>query len=205
MSLTNSYVLLFCFFPEINSTFPQSESEVEGRTAALEDVLYQKGASFSARLDETNGHVMDNSIDNEVQSGRPSRTTESVPATHRRQPRPQRTMPENEPHVAPSREYLESLATIANNENYYSDMSMFDDVNNNRLNLPLINDRFTVRQVPERIINEVEESIKSPLSASASVAATTTINSKDSEGSANENNTTQFYDLNTLPTTVTTP
>lgn len=205
MSITNSYVLLFCLFPEINSTFPQSESEVEGRTAALEDVLYQKGASFSARLDETNGHVMDNSIDNEVQSGRPSRTTESVPATHRRQPRPQRTMSENEPHVAPSREYLESLATIANNENYYSDMSMFDDVNNNRLNLPLINDRFTVRQVPERIINEVEESIKSPISASASVAATTTINSKDSEGSASENNTTQFYDLNTMPTTVTTP
>lgn len=203
MSITNSSAQFCHIFAEINSTFPQNESELEGRAAALEDVLYQKGASFSARLDDTNGHVMDNSIDNEVQSGRPSRTTEAVPATHRKQPKTQRTMPENEPHVAPSREYLESLATIANNENYYSkDMSMFDDVNNNRLNLPLINDRFTVRQVPqdpERMINEVEESIKSPLSA------TTTTNSKDSEGSANENNSTQLYDLNTMPPTVTTP
>lgn len=118
----------------------------------MADVLYQKGASFSATLDDTNGHVMDNSVDNSV-PGDPSSGTQSQ--TQRR-PRLEGNI---ESHVAPSREYFDSMATIAssgsssstgNNEMFYSkDMSIFDDVNNNRLNLPMINDRFTVRAAPE--------------------------------------------------------
>lgn len=129
---------------------------MESRTAALEDVLYQKGASFSAHLDDTN------SIDNnEV----PSDPSAAAPSSGKHQQRQSNNI---EPHVAPSREYFDSLASFTgavpvvsssrsapstsgtSNEMYYSkDMSIFDDVNNNRLNLPLINDRFTVRQAPQ--------------------------------------------------------
>lgn len=127
---------------------------MESRTAALEDVLYQKGASFSAHLDDTN------SIDNNQVPSDPSAASSSS----KHQQRPSNNI---EPHVAPSREYFDSLASFTgavpvvsssrsapssgtSNEMYYSkDMSIFDDVNNNRLNLPLINDRFTVRQAPQ--------------------------------------------------------
>lgn len=122
-----------------------SEAELESRTASIEDVLYQKGASFSAKLDDTNGHVMDNSIDsNDILPSAPS----SSDPTHR--------LTKSASLVTRNREYLDSLATIANGaaeldpaSSASNDMSIFDDVNNNRLNLPVINDRFTVRQAPQ--------------------------------------------------------
>lgn len=133
---------------------------------------------------------MDNSIDNEVQSGRPSRTTETVPATHRTQPRGRL---ENKPHVAASREYLD--------ENFYSnpkDMSMFDDVNNNRLNLPIINtDRFTVRQAPQ--MSEIVSTVNADESSVAS-AGELIENGGNSHG-----NETSPGGLNTMTTTVIAP
>lgn len=131
---------------------------MEARTAAIEDVLYQKGASFSAKLDETNGHIIDNAIDIDVHSDSSITPTLTTRLTDL----------QNNPRAAPSREYFESLPTIANSANYQlkaqmEDISIYDDVNNNRLNLPPINDRFTIREAPE-IPRDRIKSLNVPLS-----------------------------------------
>lgn len=149
---------------------------MESRTAALEDVLYQKGASFSAKLDDTNSIDNNNNII-DVPSDPSTSSLSSSSASSSSMLFTQRMSNNIEPHVAPSREYFDSLATIArtasvgappsfggssssssSDEMYYSkDMSIFDDVNNNRLNLPLINDRFTVRQAPQLLPQDTDE------------------------------------------------
>lgn len=147
---------------------------MESRTAALEDVLYQKGASFSAKLDDTNSIDNNNIIDVPSDPSTSSLSSSSSSASSSSMLFTQRMSNNIEPHVAPSREYFDSLATIArtasvgaplsfggsssSDEMYYSkDMSIFDDVNNNRLNLPLINDRFTVRQAPQLLPQDTDE------------------------------------------------
>lgn len=179
---------------------------MESRTAALEDVLYQKGASFSATLDETNGHVMDNSIDNDVPND-PS----TAPAQR------QTRKDTNNVHAlpAPSREYFDSLVTgTATNgiDMFYSskDMSIFDDVNNNRLNLPVINDRFTVRQAPQLPVPSEEglNTLATQDEQPPSTTSTTTIGTPpspvgniDNGGNINETHKTG---LNKSPVPVTT-
>ena len=166
---------------------------MESRTAAIEDVLYQKGASISASLDDTNNHVIDNSIDNDFPSDQEQQQGSNI-----------------ESHIAPSREFFDSLASMtmtgtAGNNNpegdLYSassskDMSIFDDVNNNRLNLPVINDRFTVRQVPQMIRSlPSDNQVDVETTTSTTTSLPTTISSSTvapRQGNMNETSTESF-------------
>lgn len=107
-------VFSLLFFAEINSTYSPNLTDEDGGggggggagSARIdEDVLYQRGASFSAKLDDTNAHIMDNAVPAGVEDN-----------------------------------YLPSNDLAASDDNFYSreDVSVYDDVDNNRLNLPAI-------------------------------------------------------------------
>uniref|UniRef100_A0A1B0GJQ2 EGF-like domain-containing protein n=1 Tax=Lutzomyia longipalpis TaxID=7200 RepID=A0A1B0GJQ2_LUTLO len=107
---------------EINSTYPPNEDESINME---EDVLYQRGASFSAKLDDSNAHIFDNTLSN-------SKHVMSRMGEHRINA------------IAGSEEQLDGggggVATVSSelsDDIFYSkeDMSIYDDVNNNRLNL----------------------------------------------------------------------
>jgi hypothetical protein len=53
--------IFFLSFPEINSTFQSSEQDNQ---QIEEDILYQRGASFSAKLDDSNTHNIKNNNNN---------------------------------------------------------------------------------------------------------------------------------------------
>lgn len=96
--------------------------------AGLEDVLYQKGASFSAKLDETNDHIMDNSID--ILRDLP--ITPAIPSISKLR----------NYHAS---DYIEPLPIVANSDNFYtkSPLALADMLKVHS------NDRFTVREAPE--------------------------------------------------------
>ncbi|XP_059609965.1 pikachurin [Phlebotomus argentipes] len=96
---------------EINSTYPPNEDEDPNME---EDVLYQRGASFSAKLDDSNAHIFDNTLltkgAHKINTAAGSDTGQGGFAT---------------------------VSSELSDDNFYSkeDMSVYDDVNNNRLNL----------------------------------------------------------------------
>ncbi|KAG4076471.1 hypothetical protein HA402_005914 [Bradysia odoriphaga] len=143
---------------EINSTFPQNE--LNDKTEDETDVLYQKGASFSAKLDSSDiisNHLFDDtnvSDDSESdenfmnsivapsnklnkQSDKLTKTTTQITTTAATASQPE--------YSSKTTTLIDSLQVLPHNERrsskseitYYSkeDMSVYDDVNNNRLNL----------------------------------------------------------------------
>lgn len=101
---------------------------METRAAEEEDVLYQKGASFSAKLDETNGHVMENSV-----NAAPSAFAEAGDDFNNDLTTKAAVSLRTDENGGATWVGVEQQS----NDNFFSkeDMSVYDDVNNNRLNL----------------------------------------------------------------------
>lgn len=161
----------FILFSEINSTF--SPNEQNDKSDDETDVLYQKGASFSAKLDNSDtlsNHLFDDTnVSDDSDSdesfmnsimGSSNKTNKlsdklKLTKTTSRTTTPTRTptasssssQPDyhsktttlNDPslHILPYNERTSSSSSSKSEIYYYSkeDMSVYDDVNNNRLNL----------------------------------------------------------------------
>ncbi|KAJ6636409.1 Pikachurin, partial [Pseudolycoriella hygida] len=143
---------------EINSTL--SPNETNEKTEDETDVLYQKGASFSAKLDNSdiiNNHLLDDtnaSDDSGSDESVMNRIISSSNKTRKQSDKLKfmktitRTTSKPDYHSKTTTTTNNSLQIFPNNEGrsssssrsditYYSkeDMSVYDDVNNNRLNL----------------------------------------------------------------------
>lgn len=139
----------FVVFSEINSTF--SPNELNDKTEDETDVLYQKGASFSAKLD--NADIISNHLfdDTNADSDSDENFMNSIigPSnkTHKQSDKLKFTKTTTQPTSQPDSHLKTTLQILPHNERrsntiksditYYSkeDMSVYDDVNNNRLNL----------------------------------------------------------------------
>lgn len=138
------FQFIFCFISEQNTTFQQLFEDENNNIE--EDVLYQKGASFSAKLDDTNEHITNhiniiNNIDDEDDDDNTSYENDKIPKIKM----DDWMLSENNIGDL-SVNFLRTgvkttttpitITTIQNDE-YYSkeDMSIYDDVNNNKLNL----------------------------------------------------------------------
>lgn len=143
--------IYFRFIPEQNTTFQQLFEDENNNIE--EDVLYQKGASFSAKLDDTNEHITNhiniiNNRDDDEDDDNTSYENDKIPKIKM----DDWMLSENNigdlsvnflrtgvkssttPQITTT-----TIPTIQNDE-YYSkeDMSVYDDVNNNKLNLKRI-------------------------------------------------------------------
>lgn len=145
-------------FSEINSTY--SPNELNDTNEDETDVLYQKGASFSAKLD--NSDILSNHLSDDTSASDNSDSDENfmgsitAPSNKTRKQNKLklakttiRTTSQTDYHSKPTATTTttinDSLEILPHNERrssksditYYSkeDMSVYDDVNNNRLNL----------------------------------------------------------------------
>ncbi|GAB0093614.1 hypothetical protein DMENIID0001_087790 [Sergentomyia squamirostris] len=113
MSVSARWVSFVCKADaEINSTYPPNADE-DGNME--EDILYQRGASFSAKLDDSNAHIFDNTV-----------------KVHK-----VNTFTSEEDEKTRADGGVVTVSNELNDDGFYSkeDMSIYDDVNNNRLNL----------------------------------------------------------------------
>lgn len=142
--------IYFRFISEQNTTFQQLFEDENNNIE--EDVLYQKGASFSAKLDDTNEHITNhiniiNNRDDDEDDDNTSYENDKIPKIKM----DDWMLSENnigDLSVNFLRTGVKSTTpqitttTITTNQNdeYYSkeDMSVYDDVNNNKLNLKRI-------------------------------------------------------------------
>lgn len=143
----------FVLFTEINSTFSPDE-----KTEDETDVLYQKGASFSAKLE--NSDIISNHLPDDTSASDDSDSDENfinsiIGPTNKTRKQSDKLKSTKTATQATSQPDYHSKTTITNNPlqilphnehrssgmksdiTYYSkeDMSVYDDVNNNRLNL----------------------------------------------------------------------
>lgn len=140
------YQFIFCFISEQNTTFQQLFEDENNNIE--EDVLYQKGASFSAKLDDTNEHITNhiniiNNIDDEDDDDNTSYENDKIPKIKM----DDWMLSENNigdlsvnflrTGVKTTTTPITSTITTKQNDEYYSkeDMSIYDDVNNNKLNI----------------------------------------------------------------------
>lgn len=143
------FQFIFCFISEQNTTFQQLFEDENNNIE--EDVLYQKGASFSAKLDDTNEHITNhiniiNNIDDEDDDDNTSYENDKIPKIKM----DDWMLSENNigdlsvnflrSGVKTSTTPITTTITTIQNDEYYSkeDMSVYDDVNNNKLNLKRI-------------------------------------------------------------------
>lgn len=97
-----------------------------------EDILYQRGASFSAKLDDSNAHIFDNTL---ISKDKGRQTKGDKSQTHKIN-----TVTGSDTGQSGEQSDSGGFATLSNemsDDGFYSkdDMSIYDDVNNNRLNL----------------------------------------------------------------------
>lgn len=140
------FQFIFCFISEQNTTFQQLFEDENNNIE--EDVLYQKGASFSAKLDDTNEHITNhiniiNNIDDEDDDDNTSYENDKIPKIKM----DDWMLSENNigdlsvnflrTGVKTTTTPITSTITTKQNDEYYSkeDMSIYDDVNNNKLNI----------------------------------------------------------------------
>ncbi len=166
---------MFLYFAEINSTF--APNEFNDKTEDETDVLYQKGASFSAKLDDSDilsNHLFDDtnvsddsdSDENFVNSiiGSSNKTRKQsdklkLAKTTSQTTTTTTTTTSSPDHHLKTTTINDSLQILSHNERssgkseitYYSkeDMSVYDDVNNNRLNLRSPNSIYQENLVPD--------------------------------------------------------
>lgn len=140
------FQFIFCFISEQNTTFQQLFEDENNNIE--EDVLYQKGASFSAKLDDTNEHITNhiniiNNRDDEDDDDNTSYENDKIPKIKM----DDWMLSENNigdlsvnflrTGVKTSTTPITTTITTLQNDEYYSkeDMSIYDDVNNNKLNI----------------------------------------------------------------------
>lgn len=145
----------FVLFSEINSTY--LPNELNDKSEDETDVLYQKGASFSAKLD--NSDILSNHLSDDASASDSSDSDENfmgsitAPSNKTRKQNKLKlakttirtTTSQPDYHTKTTTTINDSLEILPHNERrssksditYYSkeDMSVYDDVNNNRLNL----------------------------------------------------------------------
>lgn len=143
------FQFIFCFISEQNTTFQQLFEDENNNIE--EDVLYQKGASFSAKLDDTNEHITNhiniiNNRDDEDDDDNTSYENDKIPKIKM----DDWMLSENNigdlsvnflrTGVKTTTTPITTTITTIQNDEYYSkeDMSVYDDVNNNKLNLKRI-------------------------------------------------------------------
>lgn len=137
----------FVSFSEINSTF--SSNELNDKAEDETDVLYQKGASFSAKLDNSDiigNHLIVDDANASDDSDSDENFINSIigPSNKTRKPSDKfKFMKTTSQTTSPPKTTINSPHNERRNSGsksditYYSkeDMSVYDDVNNNRLNL----------------------------------------------------------------------